>query len=630
MKKYFFSIITIILLIFTSNVFASNVVSGIEIMSLDYPKLGEAVDTTAKVRGSKFYISKIVWYKDGYKMSNNVFAEEGIYICRIYFNASSGYTFDPSSLVIFANTENRKLVSDFEGYYIELTYNVSKEIPEPPKSIYFFNMDIPKTGGTFDYDLEPRDPDYYNDTKIEWYDSSNNLLSSSYRATSGVYFCRVYIELYNDFQITSNIKAQITSKAADKIVKDYHGTYIEVKYTIGSNQDPKCVSEMKLIVDSVPSYGQTLKNVNVKKRYASEYYEISKVEWYCNNYRMIDDYFFEGVYKCRIFINFINGGYPVTETGIYINDSTRPKKLAIMDNQFYVEETFDIKKYVISTLKFDGLNIPEYGSVQDIKVQSLEPGIYSPSMVYWYDKNGRYLSNIEIFDEGKYTCKFTISLNVECDMKSTINALINNSEAKAYIENGKITIEKTYEIEKPNKKWSKASEWAVPELNDALNYALIPTSLENKDFTSNISRAEFAAVAVRMYEKVSMKSAEPTNKNPFSDTNDSEILKAYALGITNGTSETTFEPNSLITRQEMATMMVRALSKAGVSITVNLNKVNKFADHNKIDSWALNGVYFMSNIGIIKGKGNNTFDVLGNATREEALAISIRSVNYYK
>ena len=87
---------------------------------------------------------------------------------------------------------------------------------------------------------------------------------------------------------------------------------------------------------------------------------------------------------------------------------------------------------------------------------------------------------------------------------------------------------------------------------------------------------------------------------------------------------------SLITRQEMATMMVRTLEKAGVSTVVNLNKVKKFEDHAKIDSWALNGVYFMSNIGIIKGKGNNVFDVLGSATREEALAISIRSVNYYK
>lgn len=630
MKKKFFLIVFMFLVMFSSNVFADRVVSDIEIMSLDYPKLGQTVDNTAKVRGSKFYITKLVWYKDGFKMTEDTFNEEGTYVCRIYFKANSGYTFEPTTLVVFANTENRRLVSDHEGYFVELTYNVQEEIPLPPKSIYFFNMNLPKAGNTFDYEVTSRDPDYYDVVKVEWYDSSGNLLSTGLHAKEGVYYCRVYFELYNNFEIKSNMRAQITSREAEKIVKDYNGMYIEVRYVVGSIQDPKCVTEMRITIDEVPSYGQSLKNVNVKKRYQSEYYEITNVEWYCNDFRMLDEYFYEGLYKCRIFVNFINGGYPAAEMGAYINNSGRPKKYAIMNNQYYIEETFDIKKYVISTLKFEGLNIPEYGSVQDTKIQSLEPGIYSPSMVYWYDKNGKYMSNIEIFGEGTYTCKFTLTLNVDCEMENTINAIINGAEAKAYIENGKITIEKTYKVEKATKKWSKASDWAIPELEDALNYALIPSSFDNKDYTQNITRAEFAAVAVKMYENITMQAAEPVSKNPFSDTKDAEVLKAYKLGITNGTSETTFEPNSLITRQEMATMMVRALEKAGISTNVNLNKVNKFVDHDKIDSWALNGVYFMSNIGIIKGKGNNFFDVLGNATREEALAISIRSVNYYK
>ena len=37
-------------------------------------------------------------------------------------------------------------------------------------------------------------------------------------------------------------------------------------------------------------------------------------------------------------------------------------------------------------------------------------------------------------------------------------------------------------------------------------------------------------------------------------------------------------------------------------------------------------IYYMSNIEIIKGVGNNRFNVLGNATREQALLISERSV----
>ena len=630
MKKYFFLIMMVFSLILSMNVYAAGTpITSIEITELDSPKLGQVADTTVKIRGVKCTPTKVVWYKDNMKLSNNLFSEVGKYTCRVYLYENYGYSIVPNATTIIANTEEAFLGADHEGYFAELIYDVKEEKDNYPKSIYFFNLQRPLNGKKFDYEITSKYPEYYDVTKVEWYDNNKNLLSESFYIKEGVYYCRVYINLYNGFEIKSGMNAQLSTESAERIVKDYNGIYFEVKYVVGNVSDPKCVTEVNIKIDGAPFYGQTLKNVNVLKQYSSNYYEIDHVEWYCNNYRMLEEYFFEGTYRCRIFIKFINGGYPSQDIKAYTNDLALPKKCSMINNQYYVEETFKIDKYVISTLKFEELNIPEYGRVQDMKVKSLEPGIYSPSMVYWYDKNGKYMSNMEIFSDGKYTCKFTLNLNVDCEMKPTISALINGADAKAYVENGKITVEKTYEVVKPTKKWSKASDWAVPELKDALNYALIPTSLDNKDYTKNITRAEFAAVAVRMYESIVMKAAEPISKNPFTDTNDSEILKAYALGITNGTSETTFEPNSLITRQEMATMMVRALEKAGISTSVNLNKVNKFADHNKIDSWALNGVYFMSNIGIIKGKGNNTFDVLGNATKEEALAISIRSVNYY-
>lgn len=38
-----------------------------------------------------------------------------------------------------------------------------------------------------------------------------------------------------------------------------------------------------------------------------------------------------------------------------------------------------------------------------------------------------------------------------------------------------------------------------------------------------------------------------------------EILKAYQVGITAGASATTFEPNKLINREQVATMLSRAI-----------------------------------------------------------------------
>ena len=178
-------------------------------------------------------------------------------------------------------------------------------------------------------------------------------------------------------------------------------------------------------------------------------------------------------------------------------------------------------------------------------------------------------------------------------------------------------------VEQP---WSNASSWAVEELNKAKELEIIPIIFNKNDLTKNITRKEFAHVAVKLYEKVSKKKAVVALENPFKDCEDTEVLKALNVGITNGTSETTFDPDSLITREQMATMMTRALTKAGIDTTVDLAKVEKFADDAEMHERGKASIYYMSNIGIIKGMGENQFGVLGNATREQALLISERSV----
>lgn len=629
MRKSIFFVLMSIICIFCINVgvFAADIFD-IEIINIEYPFVGDAKDMTIGVNGNKCSVKEVIWYKDGARFEENEFYEEGKYVCRIYLNENPGYKILPTTAV-YSNADKSTLGLQDNLYFVELEYKVKNFSTKYPKIISFSNMSYPQVGKDLDTKITSNNPEFYDYVKIEWY-KDGKLCKYPQCSEIGEYVCRVYIELYNGFEITSNVIARLSGNEAEKITKDVYGTFFEILYIVNEKEDPREVTQLRIEIKEKPSYGQSLEKVSVKKSAKSNYYEIADVEWYHNDFRMLDEYFYEGEYKCRIYINFINGGYPLTGIKAYINNSSSGKKCYIMGNRYFVDVIYKIDKYTVSTLKFDELNIPEYGAVQDTRIESLEPGIYTPSMVYWYNEKGKYMSNMETFGEGKYTCKFTLTLNVDCDVKEKLKAIINNDTASAYIENNKITIEKIYEIKKPEKKWSKASSWAVPELEDAINYALIPTSIDSQDFTQSITRAEFAAVAVRLYEALTLKSARPVESNPFTDTSDSEVLKAYNLGITNGTSETTFEPKNLITRQEMATMMVRTLEKAGIATGINLNKVKKFEDHSKIESWALNGVYFMSDIGIIKGKGNNVFDVLGSATREEALAISIRSVNYYK
>ncbi len=191
---------------------------------------------------------------------------------------------------------------------------------------------------------------------------------------------------------------------------------------------------------------------------------------------------------------------------------------------------------------------------------------------------------------------------------------------------------------------SNTSTWAKTEIEKADEMGLIPDSLKNVDLTKPITRAEFAAVSVKLYEKLSGVKATPASINPFKDTNDQDVLKAYQVGITAGVSTDKFEPNTLLNREQAASMLTRAFKKAYVEgwtlandgkFAFNYTMPPKFKDDTKISDWAKPSVYFMVTHGIISGVGDNNFapkvstpaELAANyasATREQALAISVR------
>lgn len=198
--------------------------------------------------------------------------------------------------------------------------------------------------------------------------------------------------------------------------------------------------------------------------------------------------------------------------------------------------------------------------------------------------------------------------------------------------------------------WENASGWAQAELIQADQLGLIPDSLKTADLTQPITRAEFAAVSVKVYEALSGEKAAAAASNPFTDTTDTEVLKAYNVGITTGMSETTFAPDELLNREQAATMLTRVYKKVSIEgwemsrdgeFAETFNSLftmpAPFADDAKISSWAKPSVYFMAANGIINGIGDNTFaprattdaeSAIGyaQATREQALAIAVRMV----
>lgn len=182
-----------------------------------------------------------------------------------------------------------------------------------------------------------------------------------------------------------------------------------------------------------------------------------------------------------------------------------------------------------------------------------------------------------------------------------------------------------------------ASQWALAELAQADALGLIPDVLRGADLTAPITRAEFAAVAVKTYEALSGEAASLPAASPFSDCSDPEVLKAYQLGITTGTGDgTTFSPRVLLNREQAAAMLTRVYRVFSGSEAPAYSMPERFSDDAQISSWAYDSVYFMAAHGILQGSSGKFMPravtsaeaAVGyaQATREQALLIAVRMV----
>lgn len=200
-------------------------------------------------------------------------------------------------------------------------------------------------------------------------------------------------------------------------------------------------------------------------------------------------------------------------------------------------------------------------------------------------------------------------------------------------------------------KWLNTSDWAYEWMDKADNLDIIPDILLNQDMAKGITRKEFSALAVKLYENLKESKAEADIENPFTDVNDPNVIKAYSLGIVSGMGNRLFAPDQALTREQASTMLTRvykAVYWEGWTLeadgtydkhVLDTAGVSKFNDDNLISSYARDSVYFMAKNNIIGGLGNNTFgpspaagkDVnYGKATREQAFKIAVAMIEKFK
>lgn len=172
--------------------------------------------------------------------------------------------------------------------------------------------------------------------------------------------------------------------------------------------------------------------------------------------------------------------------------------------------------------------------------------------------------------------------------------------------------------------------WAKADV-EALASRLLVKGVSDQAFNpeGSITRAEITTLLMRALTLDAL-SAEPD----FSDVKAADwfagaVGAAAKVGLINGYEDGTFKPDAHVTREEAAVLMVRAINIAGGAVEEAGDKpLPGFADNEQISGWARNAVSRMADAGLIQGMTASAFAPQENMTRAQAAAMLINVLRY--
>lgn len=173
------------------------------------------------------------------------------------------------------------------------------------------------------------------------------------------------------------------------------------------------------------------------------------------------------------------------------------------------------------------------------------------------------------------------------------------------------------------------SGWAVSGYQSASEAGLVSYSVVSNNLKDSITREEFCELAMNLYKKLTNEDLPVPAGSPFIDTDSVAVAQAYGYGIVNGTSDNTFTPDRLVTREEMAKMLVSTLTASEVVFNIadgaNSSYTAAFADGGDVSSWAMSSVNTALNYELMTGVTDTTLEPLTATSREQAIVSVNRS-----
>ena len=166
--------------------------------------------------------------------------------------------------------------------------------------------------------------------------------------------------------------------------------------------------------------------------------------------------------------------------------------------------------------------------------------------------------------------------------------------------------------------------WAEAAIERWSGYGMIQGNNGKFDPNGDLTRGQMATMLTRLLKLAAAESAG------FSDITDETwcadaVNRCAAAGIMLGNNGKAM-PNAPITRQEAMVMLARAL---GVAPITDTKALTKFADADKVGTFAQGYLAALVEAGIVKGTAEGKLDPLSNITRAEMVTIVDRLIAHY-
>ena len=176
------------------------------------------------------------------------------------------------------------------------------------------------------------------------------------------------------------------------------------------------------------------------------------------------------------------------------------------------------------------------------------------------------------------------------------------------------------------------SPWAEQSVLRMDQLGLVPATVKSQSMADAITRIDLCRMAMQGYKLLTGTTDEALGEpaQVFTDTDDTDVGNAYALGIINGRGAGIFDPDSPITRQDFFTVSANFLRSIDYWYVDDvIRDLSKYPDGSEVAAYAKQPTQTMLAIGAVRGDDAGCLNPTDSISAQEAVVVFQRIIDYY-